>query len=124
VHVLACNPEKAHTFPRRYRVGRREGFSQILKSRPQATDWFAIHWQEGAREHARLGITVSKRLAPTAVSRNRIKRLIREQFRAISRLGSNRDVVVRLRKQPGKAELAMAGKVLKEALRKILAVNT
>lgn len=123
VHVLACNPEKVQTFPRRYRVGRREGFSQILKSRAQTTNWFAIHWVDGNAGHARLGVSVSKRVVSTAIGRNRIKRLIREQFRAIARQGLGRDVVVRLRKQPGKAERQEAGRVLGDALKKILAVN-
>lgn len=70
-----------------------------------------------------MGVTVSKRVVPTAVGRNRIKRLIREQFRAISRFGLSRDIVVRLRKQLGKTERLEAGKALNDALRKILAVN-
>jgi len=49
--------------------------------------------------------------------------LIREQFRAISRHGLSRDIVVRLRKQPGKTERLEAGKVLTDAFKRILAVN-
>jgi len=120
---LACKQLKVQTFPRRYRIGRREGFSQILKTRAQTTSWFAIHWEDGKAGHARLGVTVSKRVVATAVGRNSIKRLIREQFRAISRHGLSRDIVVRLRKQPGKTERLEAGKVLTEALKRILAVN-
>jgi ribonuclease P protein component len=120
---LACKQLKVQTFPRRYRISRREGFSQILKTRAQTTSWFAIHWEDGKAGHARLGVTVSKRVVPTAVGRNRIKRLIREQFRAISRHGLSRDIVVRLRKQPGRTERLEAGKVLTDAFKRILAVN-
>jgi ribonuclease P protein component len=122
-YVLACKPKKVQTFPRCYRLGRREGFTQILKSRAQTAGWFAIHWEDGKAGHARLGVTVSKRVVPTAVGRNLIKRLIREQFRAISRQGLSRDIVVRLRKLPGKTERLEVVRALHEALKKIFAVN-
>lgn len=70
-----------------------------------------------------MGVSVSKRVVPTATGRNRIKRLIREQFRVVARQGAARDVVVRLRKQPDQAERKEAGRVLNDALKKILAVN-
>ncbi|MBU1777963.1 MAG: ribonuclease P protein component [Gammaproteobacteria bacterium] len=102
---------------------RREGFSRVLQSRAQITSWFAIHWVDSGAGHARLGATVGKRVAPTAVARNRLKRLIREQFRKVARQGSSRDVVIRLRKQPGRAEWREAVDALRAALERILAVN-
>ena len=123
-HVLACNPEKIQSFPRRYRVGRREGYTQILQSRVHNTGWFAINWVEGKAKHARLGVSVSKRMVPTASDRNRIKRLIREGFRAIARHGLERDIVVRLRKKPANTETQEAFRVLNDALKNILVVNS
>lgn len=123
VRDLACNPTR-QIFPRRYRLLRRGGFSRILQCRPQVTDWFAIHWVENQAGHARLGITIGKRVVPSAVARNRLKRLIREQFRMITGKSVSRDVVVRLRKQPGKAERREVGAILAAALRRILAVQT
>lgn len=124
MHVLACNQKKNQSFPRRYRLGRREGFSQILKSRRVlTTGLFALHYTDSKAGHARLGITVSKRVMPDSVDRNRIKRLIREQFRSIARKGDDRDVVVRLRKFPSLEENREAGRVLNEAFLQILSVN-
>ncbi|GAB5412594.1 MAG: ribonuclease P protein component [Congregibacter sp.] len=42
----------------------------------------------------RLGLAIAKKHVPTAVRRNLIKRLIREQFRKIESTDSNWDVVV------------------------------
>jgi ribonuclease P protein component len=122
VYVLPCNSVKVETFPRRYRLARRDGFSRILKKRAQTIDWFAIHWEDGKTNHARLGVTVSKRVVPTAVGRNRIKRLIRERFRVVAHLGLARDVVVRLRRFPSKAEQQAACGVLDSIMKNILAV--
>jgi ribonuclease P protein component len=56
----------------------------------------------------RLALVVPKRLAPRAVTRNRIRRLIREAFRLQQhRLGAL-DCVVRMVKAPGEAPVARA----------------
>jgi ribonuclease P protein component len=121
---LACNQKTSQSFPRRYRLGRREGFSQILKSGlASKASLFVIHHTDSKAGHARLGITVSKRVVPAAVDRNRIKRLIREEFRSLARTGEERDVVVRLRKLPLPEERCEAGRVLYEALQKVLSVD-
>ena len=52
-------------------------------------------------DYPRLALVVPKRLAPRAVTRNRIRRLVREAFRLQQpRLGGH-DCVVRLVKAPG-----------------------
>lgn len=120
--ALACNSEQVHTLPRRYRFTRREGFSRVLRQQAKITNWFAIHWQEGNTGHARLGISVGKRAVPTAVGRNRVKRLIRECFRDIARQGMDRDLVIRLRKQIGYSDQQEAIRVLNCTLKSILMV--
>ena len=49
-----------------------------------------------------LGIAVAKRLAKRAVDRNRLKRLIRELFRAEQSTNLKSDVVVKLNKPIGR----------------------
>jgi ribonuclease P protein component len=120
VYALACKPEKAFAFPRRYRLTRREGFSRILQQRAQTADWFALHSQPNAESCARLGISVSKRIVPSAVNRNRIKRLVREVFRVRKNTGIARDIVVRLRKPLGEQDKTQARVVLAEMLSKAL----
>jgi ribonuclease P protein component len=94
----------------------------VLQQQAKTTNWFAIHWQEGNAGHARLGISVGKRAIPTAVGRNRVKRLIRECFRNIAKQGTERDVVIRLRKQLGYSDQQEAIRALSYALKNILTI--
>lgn len=98
VFVLVCDSKKSLIFPRRFRLSRREGFSRILKQRGHLSAWFAVYSQPNSNGFFRLGVTVSKRIAPSAVQRNNIKRMIREFFRTHEKDGDARDVVVRIRK--------------------------
>ncbi len=72
---------------------------------------------------ARLGVSVSKRVIPTAVQRNSIKRMVRECFRQQDRQGVMRDVVIRLRKPLGKQDRATAQAALFETLSLALAAK-
>ena len=121
--VLACDAKEVLTLPRRYRFARREGFSRILQQRPRTILWFAVHSQTNMTGHARLGMSVSKRILPAAVQRNIAKRLIRECFRKYARQGISNDVVVRLRKPLDKKDLQVARATLGEILKNILVVK-
>jgi ribonuclease P protein component len=123
VSVLACNPKETLTLPRRYRLSRREGFSRILQQRAQTKSWFAVHIETNSSGHARLGMSVSKRVLPAASQRNVAKRLIRECFRKFARQGTARDVVIRLRKPLEKKDLALARSTLDEMLKNALAMK-
>jgi ribonuclease P protein component len=62
---------------------------------------FHLYGLANPLDYPRLALVVPKRLAPRAVTRNRIRRLVREAFRLQQvRLGSL-DCVVRLMKPPG-----------------------
>ena len=60
--------------------------------------YFSLHVAGSALSHARLGVSVSRRVSKKAVERNRIKRQIRESFRAnqlaLSSAGCSVDCVV------------------------------
>ena len=61
---------------------------------------------------ARLGLVVGKKVAPRAVARNKIKRMIRERFRRLrSNLGAV-DIVVRLSAPVAGADLELAVETL------------
>lgn len=123
VHVSACDPNYVLTLPRRYRLSRREGFSRILQQRGRINSWFAIHSETNSAGHARLGVSVPKRVLPAATGRNRAKRLIRECFRAHARRGMALDVVVRLRKPLNREDFPVAKAMLSEMLDTVLAIK-
>jgi len=57
---------------------------------------------------ARIGIIASRRVAPRAVDRNRMKRLVREVFRTMAERPAGVDIVVELRRCPPRASGAAA----------------
>ena len=66
---------------------------------------------------ARLGIVVGKRVAPRAVDRNYLKRLVRETFRLTQREWAGFDLLVRPRRILARDE----GRVAVDELRSLLA---
>ena len=72
----------AQTFPRSFRLNKaaqyRRVFQQSKRSRDQALTLLA---RPNGLAHPRLGLAVSTKCAKQAVSRHRIKRLVRESFR-------------------------------------------
>jgi ribonuclease P protein component len=117
-YVLAYKLVKTFEFSRRYRLTRREGFSRILQHRAHTSNWFNLHSQVNYANCSRLGVSVSKRIVPSAVKRNSIKRLIRESFRLRTKSEVGRDIVIRLRKPLSKQDRVLARANLVEMLSK------
>ncbi|WP_237247431.1 ribonuclease P protein component [Sideroxyarcus emersonii] len=111
------------TFPRRFRLSRREGFTRILQQRARTNSWFAVHSEANSIGHARLGMSVSKRLLPAATQRNFVKRMIRECFRIHARQGAASDIVIRLRKPLDSKDISVARFTLAETLKTVLAAK-
>jgi ribonuclease P protein component len=81
--------------PRTRRLVRPVDFTDTLKAGSRSRDeCFSVHASDNPLPYAQLGVTVSRRVSPRAVARNRIKRQIRESFRCHQHLlGSVRVVV-------------------------------
>jgi ribonuclease P protein component len=62
-----------------------------------ATEPFNLLFAPSLAGQARLGLAVSRRQAPTAVERNRIKRIVRESFRRSAEALAAVDIVILLR---------------------------
>jgi ribonuclease P protein component len=99
------------TFARRYRLTKTDEFSSVFGFRKAIRGkLLMLHYQprgEGLCD-ARLGVVVGKKLLKRAVDRNRVKRIIREQFRRLRPQLPPVDLVVRLAVKPGPLD----GKVL------------
>lgn len=117
---LECNVVTRLVFPRRFRLSRREGFSRILQQASNTRDWFSVYSQPNPDSITRLGISVSKRVVPGAVKRNRIKRLIRECFRQHTHHHVAKDVVIRVRKPLDESKKSSARILLSAMLDKAL----
>lgn len=70
---------------------------------------------------ARLGVIVSKRVAKKAVSRNRIKRTVRESFRANKSRLTGIDVIVLLRQINGEINKTELREVIDQLWEKLIA---
>ena len=70
-----------HTYPPTARLRKRAEFLRLKDSaRKFASRGILVVWQANDLAHARLGVTVSKKVG-CAVTRNRVKRFVRETFR-------------------------------------------
>ena len=71
------------TFPRAARVRARAEFDRVFDAGRRTSDpLFALHWLRDDAP-ARLGLAVSRKVDTRAVGRNRIKRVLRTQFRQL-----------------------------------------
>lgn len=66
-----------------------------------------LHFRKNEAGIERLGMVVSKRVALKAITRNRIKRLIREIFRQGPHIigSGSLDFVIKVRRDPGSEEI-------------------
>ena len=90
-------------FARRYRLTKTDEFSSVFGFRRAIRGkLLMLHYQprpEGMTE-PRLGLVVGKKLLKHAVARNRLKRIVREQFRLRRASLPGVDLVVRLAVKP------------------------
>ena len=91
------------TFARCYRLTKTDEFSSVFGFRRAIRGkLLMLHYQPRSAEfsEARLGVVVAKKLLKRAVDRNRVKRIIREQFRCLRDKLPACDLVLRLSAKP------------------------
>ncbi len=114
--MIATKPlsevKKTAVFTKENRLLLPAQFQQVFK---QGTwikgSFFVFVFCENNSAHARLGLAIAKRHIPHAVSRNQIKRIIRESFRHQTPLLSGKDVVVMVK---GKIQKESRGELHEE----------
>ena len=103
-------------FSRRHRFAARGSFGAALRSpRKLRGASVILNVTGGPGTATRLGIALTRRLVPDAVDRNRLKRIVRDEFRRHEVKNRGLDCVVALRK-PFDESLAGA---LREELRQL-----
>lgn len=85
-------------YGRRHRFSASGSFGPLLRSGKKIRgDALVLHAARGAPGVSRLGIALTRRLVPSAVHRNLVKRILRESFRRHALKGAGFDCVVALR---------------------------
>jgi ribonuclease P protein component len=80
---------------RRHRYSGRGAFSAALRNpRKFRGTTTLLHVAPGRPGLSRIGVAVAKRLAPSAIDRNRLKRLVRETFRKHGAKMAGLDIVI------------------------------
>lgn len=85
-------------FSRHHRFAARGSFGPVLGSPRKSRGSLAVvHTLAGVPGRSRLGIALTRRLVPSAVERNRVRRIVREVFRCHPLKSAGIDCVVALR---------------------------
>ncbi len=109
-------PAVGEGFPKSARLRKRSEFLRLSRTgKKSQTSHFVVLRKSNDKGESRLGLTVSTKVG-NAVTRNRIKRLVREFFRRHSgELPSAQDIVIIARKGAGELSLEEAARELREA---------
>jgi ribonuclease P protein component len=86
----------AARFPRRVRLTEPEDYQHVFNrcSYRLNNSWMTVLAVPNQLQHARLGLAISRKVARTAVARNRVKRVTRESFRHWQTRLDSLDIVV------------------------------
>jgi len=77
-----------------------DDFSSVFNFRKRiSTQYLAMHYQPNLHNRARLGLVVGKKTAKLAVSRNYMRRVLREFFRTQQHDICHVDLIVRVQKK-------------------------
>lgn len=91
--------DRAGLIPAHGKLTKASEFKLAFKSRDRSADGlFLVFARQNGLDQARLGCAFSKRRLAKAVARNRLKRLVRESFRAHHQSLAGLDVVVTAQK--------------------------
>ena len=83
-------------------------FSSVFNFRKRiATEYLALHYQTNQLQRPRLGLVVGKKTAKLAVSRNYMRRVLRELFRLQQHEISPADIILRVQKKFDKRDFQL-----------------
>ena len=104
---LPYNKLESASFSKREKLFLKEDFSAVFRT-PNgrfSTNPLRVLYRKNNLGLSRIGIIVPKKVVGLATSRNRYKRLIREQFRRVKKTLPNADIVLLLKRKVSEREL-------------------
>jgi len=85
----------SHSFGRNSRLLKAAEFQQVFaRARRSADRYFTVLYRDNGGQQPRIGFTVAKKKIPTAVGRNRVRRVGRESFRGQNRTLGGIDIII------------------------------
>ncbi len=88
------------SFPRSHRLVTKAEFKNVFDEPLKVSQrCLTVLYRSNQKSHARIGIIVGKRVANSAVSRNRIRRIVRSSFRLNQEKLNGWDIVVIARQE-------------------------
>jgi len=87
-------------FYKQAKLTKTDEFSSVFNFRKRlSSEFIVIHFKPNVLNQARLGLVVSKKVAKSAVSRNYMRRVLREMFRTNQVLINPCDLIIRVQKK-------------------------
>jgi len=88
------------SFSKQDKILKTDEFSSVFNFRKRiSAQYLCLHYQPSTSERVRLGLVVGKKTAKLAVSRNYMRRVLREFFRTQRHQIPNFDLVIRVQKK-------------------------
>jgi len=104
---------ESFSFPTRLRLGKPADYKRVFANPVKSTDrFFTLLAIKNDFDHPRLGLAIAKKNIRNAVTRNLIKRAVRENFRLQQHSLVNVDVVVLARRDAANASSTLLSKSL------------
>ncbi|OGV76552.1 MAG: ribonuclease P protein component [Methylotenera sp. RIFCSPLOWO2_02_FULL_45_14] len=96
---------KTYSLEKQAKMIKTDDFSSVFNFRKRiSTLYLAMHYQPNMHQRARLGLVVGKKTAKLAVSRNYMRRVLREFFRLKQHEICHVDLIIRVQKKFGKSD--------------------
>ena len=96
---------KTYKLPKQAKLIKADDFSSVFNFRKRiASTHFVMHYQPNLHLRPRIGLVVSKKVAKLAVSRNYIRRVLRELFRLKQHEIAHVDLILRVQKKFTKSD--------------------
>lgn len=83
------------SFGRNSRLLNADEFQQVFAAARRSADrYFTVLYRDNGTDRPRIGFTIAKKKIPTAVGRNRVRRLARESFRLQNQTLGGVDIII------------------------------